>query len=58
MKDLTERELQLLIGSVDLSISNIGGQMIKISPEQKQEARKTLSEYLKLQEKLNNIKTK
>jgi len=58
MKDLTERELQLLIGSIDLSISNIGGQMIKISPEQKQEARKTLSEYLKLQEKLNNIKTK
>lgn len=58
MKNLTERQLKLLVGSVDLSISSLGSQIVKLQAEKRIEARKTLAEYLEIQEELNNIKTK
>lgn len=56
---MTERQIKLLKGSVDLSISTLGTQLTSLKTiEERESAKKTLKEFLDLSEELDNIKPK
>lgn len=56
---MTERQVQLLKGSVDLSISTLGGQLTSLKTiEERESAKNTLLEFLELSEELSKMKPK
>lgn len=58
MNELTERQIKLLKGAVDYSISTLGGQLVSFEEAKRVEARDTLKEYIELSETLTKIKPK
>lgn len=56
---MTERQITLLKGSVDLSISTVGGQLTSLKTiEERESAKNTLLEFLELSEELSEMKPK